>query len=86
VAAKPRHSQAADHYRTALDLTTTIGDPYEQAHAHAGLALSYRYIGRADDALEHWQVALRIYQALGVPEAAEVQHQLEELDRSANSD
>jgi DNA-binding SARP family transcriptional activator/Tfp pilus assembly protein PilF len=69
-------SHACDQHRAALSLAKTINDKYEQARAHNGLARSYHAIGDHAKASLHWQEALALYTALGVPEAGRVRAQL----------
>jgi Tfp pilus assembly protein PilF len=69
-------SRASTQHRTALSLASRIGDKYEQARAHHGLACSYQATGAAGQARRHWQEALTLYAALGVPEADQVRAQL----------
>ena len=62
--------EASAQHALALELARQVGDRYEQARAHRGLASSSR--AGADDARAHAAEALRLYTELDTPEAAEV--------------
>jgi len=59
---------AREQHAAALRLATDIGDRYEQARAHAGIALSYP--AGSDTARRHQAEALARWRDLGVPELA----------------
>jgi tetratricopeptide (TPR) repeat protein len=76
-----RYEQAAGHFeralvlfreigehQAALALASRIGERYEQARAHDGLARSYRATGDHGRARHHWGDALALLTALGAPE------------------
>jgi len=62
-----RYPQAIGHHQhaAALGLASQIGDQYEQARAHNGLARSYHATGDQSQARRHWQEALTRYTDLG---------------------
>jgi Flp pilus assembly protein TadD len=64
---RPDEAQVA--YTAALALAGQLGEAYEQARAHHGLAAALHAVG--DDALarHHRSCALELYSALGAPEA-----------------
>jgi tetratricopeptide (TPR) repeat protein len=53
----------------ALTIATQIGERYEQACAHRGLASVHHATSKPDQAHRHWQRALALFVELGVPEA-----------------
>ncbi|MDQ3275250.1 MAG: hypothetical protein M3Q39_09560 [Actinomycetota bacterium] len=57
-----------------------LGDRYEQARAHDGLAHTHHATGDPDQARHHWCEALALYTDLGVPDADDVQAYLTALD------
>jgi hypothetical protein len=57
---------AYTQHTAALILATEIGDRYEQAHAHHGLARTHHTSGNLDQAHHHWQ-ALTLYTDPGIP-------------------
>ncbi|WUH98351.1 tetratricopeptide repeat protein [Spirillospora sp. NBC_00431] len=59
---------ARAHHQEALDIATEIGDRYEQARAHDGLARAHHDLGHHREAREHRQQALTGYTELGVPD------------------
>jgi tetratricopeptide (TPR) repeat protein len=60
---------ALARHKAALALTERSGDRYEQARALDGTAKALHSNGDLTAAEHHWQAALDIYDALGVPEA-----------------
>ncbi|MGH3799655.1 MAG: tetratricopeptide repeat protein [Pseudonocardiaceae bacterium] len=76
--------QAFAHHTTALTLATHVGDRYEKARAHNGLAHIHLDAGDLDQARQHWHHALALYTDLGVPDADDVQTFLAALDQAAN--
>jgi tetratricopeptide (TPR) repeat protein len=64
--------QACARHALALDLATQIGDTYQQAGAHNGLAHAHAADGNYRAARQHWQHALDLYTQLDVPEARRV--------------
>jgi hypothetical protein len=69
-------ARAVARYTAALGLASRIGDQYEQARAHDGLARGHHAVGEADQARRHWQRALALFSRLGTPEAGELRSQL----------
>jgi DNA-binding SARP family transcriptional activator/Tfp pilus assembly protein PilF len=67
---------ARAQHAAALGTASQIGDAHEQARAHHGLGDAYRASGDERQARDHWQQALKLYDALGVPEASQVRAQL----------
>jgi tetratricopeptide (TPR) repeat protein len=70
-------AEAADAYRQALDLTRHTGDRYEQARALSGLAHLDLAVGDRALARERGNAALLLFEALAVPEAADVRRFLD---------
>jgi tetratricopeptide (TPR) repeat protein/transcriptional regulator with XRE-family HTH domain len=68
-------------YTAALSLASEIGDQHEQARAHDGLGRAHDAHGSHEKARRHWQRALVLYSALGVPQADRVRVQLAQADR-----
>jgi tetratricopeptide (TPR) repeat protein len=75
-------AEARDLHRTALRLAEGVGNPYQQARAHDGMAAAWQSADPAQ-AREHWTTALALYTGLGVPERADVERRLTDLDRRA---
>jgi Flp pilus assembly protein TadD len=73
-------------HTTALTLATQIGDRYEQARAHNGLAHTRHAAGDLDQARHHWRHALALYTDLGVPDADDVHAHLTALDPPTGDD
>ncbi len=71
---------------TTLTLATQIGNRYEQASAHNGLAHTHYAAGEQDQARHHWHDALALYTDLGVPEADDVHAHLTALDQPTGDD
>ena len=69
----------AEH-ATALTIATDIGDRYEQARAHHGLARVHHTTGDPGQAHRHWQQALLLYTELGVPDVKFAKAQLADLE------
>ena len=57
-------------------MASEIGDQYERARAHNGLARTFHATGDAGQARRHWQQALALFTELGAPEADQVRAQL----------
>jgi DNA-binding SARP family transcriptional activator/tetratricopeptide (TPR) repeat protein len=72
-----RPADALGQHRAALGLARTAGDRYEQARAFDGLGQAQDDLGDHQSARRHWQRALELYTALGVPEAARVRSRLD---------
>lgn len=78
-----RYDDAFQHYRRTLALAHELGDRHcetdvlnsmgttarDAGDPAAGLGLCHRDLGSADDAREHWRIALGIHTELGTPEA-----------------
>ncbi|WP_185443219.1 tetratricopeptide repeat protein [Kribbella qitaiheensis] len=75
-----RHLEAADAYRSALDLVATIGDRYEHGRALQGLGAVAAATGNLPEARARWTSARRIFAELEVPEADEVGKALAAVD------
>jgi hypothetical protein len=60
----------------ALGLASQVGDKYEQARAHSGLARGYQATGEPARAHRHLQQALALFTELGAPEADQLRAQL----------
>jgi tetratricopeptide (TPR) repeat protein len=71
-----RTAAAQARYTAALEVAGQAEDKYEQARAHEGLAATRQADGAADQAHQHWQEALTLYDELGAPEAGPVRTQL----------
>jgi tetratricopeptide (TPR) repeat protein len=74
-----QNSEAAEAYLAAVRITETSGDQYERARASTGLAHVSRAAGDRQEARRLWLAALTSYDALGLPEAAEVRDLLATL-------
>jgi tetratricopeptide (TPR) repeat protein len=72
---------AAAAYRSALALAEQTGDRYERARALSGLGRLSSAAGDRDGARRAWRAAASLYDALGVPEAAETHEHLTALDQ-----
>jgi tetratricopeptide (TPR) repeat protein len=72
--------QARAPYALALDLATQVGDTYQQAGGHHGLADAYAADSNFRAARQHWQHALDLYTGLDVPEARRVLGHLARFD------
>ena len=79
------YQRAANHYRQALNLAREIGDRYEQARAHSGLAHTHQATGDLNQARDHWHQALALYTVLRVPDAEDVHAHLTALDHAAEN-
>ena len=67
-----------------VSLASQIGDQYEQARAHNGLAEAHYAAGDLDQARHHWQEAFTQYTDLGAPEARNVHAHLTALNDPAS--
>ncbi len=74
-----RAGRAITWYRAALGLAGSLGEQYEQARAHHGLARGHLAAGNGRLARHHGQHALDVFGRLGTPEADEVRALLSEL-------
>jgi hypothetical protein len=57
-------------------VASEVGEKYEQARAHAGLARAYQASGDTGQARHHGHQALTRYTELGAPEAGQFETQL----------
>lgn len=71
-----RHDDAISHLTQALDLCREIGNTHGQGVAWKIMGEVHRAAGRAGAARQAWLESLRIFDALGSPEAQEIQTQL----------
>lgn len=80
------HQRAGDSQLASAAFTEALttgagsGSEFEQARAHHRLGELAAGAGDPDTAREHWAYALDRYRLLGVPQAAEVQAALEDLE------
>ncbi len=72
---------AATAFAEALTTARQSGSEYEQARAHHRLAEVAVTAGDRLSAREHWTQALERYQRLGARQRAEVQREIDDLDR-----
>jgi len=79
------YQRAANHYQQALNLAREIGDRYEQARAHTGLAHTHQATGDLNQARHHWHRALALYTDLRVPDPDDVHAHLTALDHAAEN-
>jgi hypothetical protein len=70
--------RARTHHAAACEIATDIGDTYQQARAHDGLARAHHALASPGQARDHWAKALALYTRLGTPEADQVRTQLAE--------
>jgi hypothetical protein len=75
-----RPGRARSQHAAALALASRIGETYEQARAHNGLARVHHAGDDRGQACHHWQQALTLYTELGAPEADQVRAQLTGTD------
>ena len=71
-------SLAAARHATARDIASDIGDTYQQARAHDGLARAHHALASTGQARDHWERALALYTHLGTPEADQARAELAE--------
>ncbi|WP_165956246.1 AfsR/SARP family transcriptional regulator [Streptomyces hainanensis] len=77
------HSAAGDPTRAlllhgeALALAAETGERVAEGHAHAGIAEARARLGEHAAAREHWRLALAVYEAGDLPQAAEVRARLD---------
>jgi tetratricopeptide (TPR) repeat protein len=71
------YAAALDCHQQALTIAIQIKDPYEEARALDGIGEAMQHSGNRAAARGRWRIALRLYQQLGVPEAATVQERLQ---------
>jgi DNA-binding SARP family transcriptional activator len=73
-------TEACELHRRALAVAESVGHRHQQARAHAGMAAAWEGADPAR-AHEHWATALALFTELGVPERAEAERRLADLDR-----
>lgn len=78
-------AEAAADYRFALDSLEKQSVPRPLAWAHFGLGRASAALGRDDQAREHLNSALELYEQLQRPEAAEARAALEALDSGSSA-
>jgi nicotinamidase-related amidase len=61
------YSEALIHHKKAESIAEEIGQSYEQAVAHHGIADTHRGSGHYDEALDHYDSALRLAREIGNP-------------------
>jgi DNA-binding SARP family transcriptional activator/Tfp pilus assembly protein PilF len=71
-----RAAQGREQHLAALALAIEIGDRYEWARAHAGLARAAETLGETEAAGPHWRQALSRYTEIGAPEAEDIRRVL----------
>jgi tetratricopeptide (TPR) repeat protein len=71
--------EACELHHLALRQSEGVSARYEQARAHDGLAAAWETTDPVR-AREHWSKALALFTGLGVPERADVERRLTELD------
>ncbi|WP_051179232.1 AfsR/SARP family transcriptional regulator [Nocardia concava] len=72
-------AQAIAEHATALELAVQTGNLPEEADAHEGLARAHRLCGQSEQAREHADLALKQFEALGLPVAEGLRELLAEL-------
>ncbi|MCW2640689.1 MAG: transcriptional regulator, family [Dactylosporangium sp.] len=73
-------AEARELHQRVLTLAETLGHRHQQARAHSGMAAAWEGTDPAR-AREHWTTALALFAELGVPERAEAERRLADLDR-----
>ena len=73
-----RPDEARVAYTAALALAGQLGEAYEQARAHHGLAAALHAVGDDGLARHHRSCALELYSALGAPEADAIRAELDQ--------
>ncbi|GIH96088.1 BTAD domain-containing putative transcriptional regulator [Planobispora siamensis] len=73
---------ALGHYREALTCADEANEVYQQGFANSGLGQALHRLGRIDEAVSHWKVALDIFTSTGVPEAEDVGRWIYEAEQS----
>ena len=71
-----RYADAIQCYRHAVDMFRAAGDRYHEAESLANLSTAYLAAADTDHAYGHAWSAVRILDALGHPDAAEVRRRL----------
>ncbi|HWO74228.1 MAG TPA: transcriptional regulator [Dehalococcoidia bacterium] len=78
---------AVSEFRTALELWTEVGAPYETAVAHAGLAAAYDAAGNAEMGLLEWRAGAAIFERIGASlEVQRLQRAIEARSRPAKGE
>lgn len=80
-----RPGDARQEHQAALTLAIEIGDRYEWARAHAGLARVAESLGDPDAAERHWAQAWSRYAEIGAPEAEDVRSILDRRQASGST-
>jgi len=75
--------QAGSCHQKALDLAHQIGDPWDEAHALAGLGRCALAAGCTAEAEDKLRQALKIFQRIGTADAADVSRELDALVKAA---
>ncbi|MET8998592.1 tetratricopeptide repeat protein [Amycolatopsis sp. NPDC004169] len=73
-----RTTEALGYHQQALTHARAIEDREQEAHSLDGMAAAHAREGAAAEARRRWAEALPIYEALGMPDAAEVREHLRE--------
>jgi tetratricopeptide (TPR) repeat protein len=75
---------ACDELTAALQIAVKISNTFEQAAIHRELAENHHATGENQQARRHWEQALDLYTRQGMPEADQIQAQLDaqEADRA----
>jgi hypothetical protein len=81
---RPDEAQVA--YSAALALAGQLGEAYEQARAHHGLAAALHSAGDVSLARHHRSCALELYSALGAPEADAIRAELDQPSLSSHEE
>jgi tetratricopeptide (TPR) repeat protein len=74
---------AGDHHRRQLALAGDLGDRYNQARAHDGIAQCMARTRKTAQARQHWELSRELYAELGNPAASDIDSLLAELSRDA---
>jgi hypothetical protein len=78
--------EACVQHAAALSLASQIGDRYERARAHNGLAAAHHITGAAGLARYHRRRAQDLYTGLGAPSCGEMRTRLAALDQRDRND
>lgn len=73
------HAASLDHLEQALEASATAADRWGRAEYRRKLGHRYLEAGEKDNAIEAWTEALRQFEALGDPRAAQIHADLEVL-------
>lgn len=80
-----RAEPGRQEHLTALALAIEIGDRYEWARAHAGLARAAEMLGETEAAERHREQALTRYTEIGAPEADELRRAIDRRQASGTT-